>query len=335
MSQFVYRFWSPPSAPGKGRVYVHGLQTEGRSYLALIRGNLQLVCENATPEEQRAMLMLILAEFNSFGIDIGQPGQALWTAIMDHVGNNRQRGAPTPHVGASLNVAPRCPESPSSHGLVPSTIKLAVPETIVVDHREPDEIIRQLKTVPSLDVRIEALETGDYVIGDKVIVERKSVADFEASIINDDKRLFVQSERIKHLHEMTGVVLLEGDLFGRRQRMGAHQISGALTYLGIVQGLNVLTTIDATHTAYMLAKIAQHLHGLGYDLALRTDKPKALLSARSYVLEGIPGVSAGMARALLERFGSIQAIAAASTDDLCTVPGIGPARARSIVEVFQ
>lgn len=51
--------------------------------------------------------------------------------------------------------------------------------------------------------------------------------------------------------------------------------------------------------AYMLAKIAQHLHGLGYDLALRTDKPKALLSARSYVLEGIPGVSAGLARALL------------------------------------
>jgi hypothetical protein len=49
----------------------------------------------------------------------------------------------------------------------------------------------------------------------------------------------------------------------------------------------------------MLAKIAQHLHGLGYDLALRTDKPKALLSARSYVLEGIPGVSAGLARALL------------------------------------
>lgn len=29
MSQFVCRFWSLPGAPGKGRVHVHGLPTEG------------------------------------------------------------------------------------------------------------------------------------------------------------------------------------------------------------------------------------------------------------------------------------------------------------------
>lgn len=337
MADLRFNYWHPPGAPGKARVYVQGLPTEGRAFLSHGPGGIVLITESAAGSERVQMMDLVMSALEEKGVDTRASHAALWSNIIESA------KAPAPAVRRTArhgepsisDLHARAPEAPSTHGLDVSTINLAVPEKIVVDHREPPEMVELLRRVPNLTVAIEALEVGDYIIGDKIIVERKSVADFEASILDDDKRLFVQSERIKHLAEMTGVVMIEGDVFGRRQRMSAQQISGAVTYLGVVQALNVVVVMDLAHGAYMLAKMAQHLHGLGYDLALRPGKPKALLSARRFVLEGIPGVSAGLAKELLAHFGSVAAVCSASLKDLQEVPGIGPTRAKSIIEVLQ
>jgi ERCC4-type nuclease len=95
--------------------------------------------------------------------------------------------------------------------------------------------------------------------------------------------------------------------------------------------MSVLPTLSLRHTAYVILKLAQHQrYGLGYDLGLRAEKPKAALDRSAYVLEGIPGVNAGLARNLLEHFGSVAGVCAAGIADLKSVPGIGPKRAADI-----
>lgn len=153
----------------------------------------------------------------------------------------------------SSQFSARTPAAPSTHDLDVATIKnITKPIHVLVDHREPPEIVELLRRAPMTTVEVCALELGDYLIDGHLIVERKSVGDFEASIIDDDKRLFTQSERMKHRPELVPILVIEGDVFGRRQRMTAQQITGAITFLGVIQGMSVLTTLDLAHTAYMI-----------------------------------------------------------------------------------
>jgi excinuclease ABC subunit C len=46
----------------------------------------------------------------------------------------------------------------------------------------------------------------------------------------------------------------------------------------------------------------------------------------------IPGVGPARQTALLEHFGSLRALTAASPEEIANVPGVGPALARTIVE---
>ena len=52
---------------------------------------------------------------------------------------------------------------------------------------------------------------------------------------------------------------------------------------------------------------------------------------RRSALEDVPGIGKARAAQLLVRFGSVQRIAALEPEELCAVPGLGPALARKIV----
>jgi len=72
-----------------------------------------------------------------------------------------------------------------------------------------------------------------------------------------------------------------------------------------------------------------HRFAVGYNRKLRTKR-----TIRSELSE-IPGVGPARQRALLERFGSLRAVGAASVEDIAAVPGFGPALARVVLEHAQ
>ena len=77
---------------------------------------------------------------------------------------------------------------------------------VIVDHREPNSIINELKL--NANIKVQQLEIGDYVVSENTIIERKSRTDFEQSII--DQRLFRQMKNLKDWYENV-IIIIEGN----------------------------------------------------------------------------------------------------------------------------
>jgi Fanconi anemia group M protein len=56
---------------------------------------------------------------------------------------------------------------------------------------------------------------------------------------------------------------------------------------------------------------------------------------QQFILEGLPNVSAVLAKRLLQNFGSIKDIVNASEDELCSIQGIGKNIASEIIKILN
>jgi DNA excision repair protein ERCC-4 len=204
--------------------------------------------------------------------------------------------------------------------------------TIVVDDREPAEFVDRLRTVRNLKVEIASLTTGDFLLPGKAIIERKTAADFAASII--EKRIFSQADRLA-MADLRGVIMLEGNVY-QQGNLSLESITGMVSYLSTL-GISIIPTLSIEHSVYTLVTfIKQMSQGLGYEIALRGPKPKDdPVKQAKFIVEGFSGISANLAKVLIEHFGSLFDLANASVAELSDVPGIGPSRAKSIYETIH
>ena len=230
----------------------------------------------------------------------------------------------------------------SAEALDITTIKIPNRIKVIVDTREPKELVSILKLHPQIDVEVEQLELGDIIINDTVIIERKNctslenATDFENSIVDKEKRLFTQSERLKLQDDYIPIILLEGNCYDNSKRMLIQQVDGAISFLVSIQKISILVTYNLNHTAYLIAKLGtHHQDGLGYELGLRSKSPEKLLDKKAFVLEGITGVSAKIAKELLNHFGTIQAVSNSTIDELTKINGVGKSKALKIIEVLR
>ncbi|MEF8908436.1 MAG: ERCC4 domain-containing protein, partial [Haloarculaceae archaeon] len=120
---------------------------------------------------------------------------------------------------------------------------------IVADQRELDSTIaRDLSTREGVETRLETLAVGDYVLSDRVVVERKTVADFLDTLTGGDRSLFEQVGDAARHYERP-VVVIEGEgLYGERN-VHPKAIHGALASLAVDFGASVLRTAGEDETA--------------------------------------------------------------------------------------
>lgn len=221
-----------------------------------------------------------------------------------------------------------------------STIKVPEEVLIEIDHREPDSLFAEFDGLENVRIERVDLDAGDIIINKRIVIERKCCTgartDFEASIVDDDKRLFFQSEKLRLIDDMTPVIMIEGPVHQNSRTMLIQQIDGALSFLTVLQGLSVLNTLSLRHSAYMILKLATHdRSGLGYELSLRPKKPKALSDQMAFVLEGAQGISSKTAKALAGKFPTLSQLSAASREDIKTVAGMGPKRVDSLWKLIH
>lgn len=330
--------WSATN--GFQRIYVNGISSQGKVWLQSQRGRTVVQFEKSVADVNPADVLHQVAI-----VTLCDPAdfRKLWEAV---------DGLPAPKRGAkpgtkaSSRRGQGIPDQPrpSSGGWTAEHTAILDPNrmtdpltekvTIIVDDREPAEIVDILRTVVNLEVKVATLETGDYLIEDRLVVERKTAKDLVDSVQQESQRIFTQTDRMAS-SGMRSVLLVEGEPYSQTNMQLPH-MSGLLSYLGVIQGVALIPTLSLQHTAYMLVKMARHaVLGLGYEIALRGTASADASVAAAFVIEGIPGVSAKTARVLHQAFGSVAALAQASIEELRAIPGIGPKRALTIYEVLR
>ncbi|WP_254536674.1 DEAD/DEAH box helicase [Halomarina litorea] len=206
---------------------------------------------------------------------------------------------------------------------------------IVADQRELDATIaRDLSTREGIETRLETLAVGDYVLSDRVVVERKSVADFLDTLTGGDRSMFEQVKDAAR-HYSRPVVVIEGDRLYEERNVHPNAIRGAISALAVDFGASVLRTTDQKDTADLLEVIARreqeeskrsvNVHG--------EKAAKTLTEQQEYVVSAIADIGPVTARALLEEFRTVEAVMTAREEDLLEVKGVGQVTAERIREV--
>jgi len=203
---------------------------------------------------------------------------------------------------------------------------------VQVDHSERNaplfELIRECGT---FNVQMVRLAAGDYLIDDDILVERKTVADFAASLV--DGRLFPQAARLAHGRHRV-LVLIEGSMATPIPDVHPHAIQGAIVSLAVMWRLPVLHTSGPEESLRVLRFLAHQAGRPRQPVLRRYDrKPKRLASRRIFVLQGLPGVGPALATRLLDPLGSVERVVTADIDSLLQVRGVGPKKAARIREL--
>ncbi len=202
---------------------------------------------------------------------------------------------------------------------------------IIVDSREVRSGIPEMLRRLGSETEHRELPRGDYLIG-QFEIERKERNDFVASVM--DGRLWGQAELLGG-QDGIGIIIVEGDLATIRSMIDPEALAGALSAIAVMFDVRILPTIDTAQTAAVLARMDRHVHqGLGYEIPLRTGKPKGAAIAQ-FIVEGMPGVGAETARKLLVHFGSPRAVFTATAAELAAVKGLGPKTVAAIQEALD
>ena len=200
---------------------------------------------------------------------------------------------------------------------------------VLYDHREERSGVPTALAAAGVSATPTRLPVGDYVVSDRLVVERKTGSDLAASI--KDRRLFEQIDRLTAAYSAV-VLVVEGEPV----HISAGSWKGALGR-ALVSGVAVLRTEDPADTAAWLLRL-HRLEAKGpsepYGLPrVRRPTGDAQRTAED-ILSCLPGVSTVGAGRLLAHFGSLAAVFSADEAALREVPGIGPVRGAALARLF-
>lgn len=204
---------------------------------------------------------------------------------------------------------------------------------IVIDDRETSSKVVEVLSTMGAAIRLERLPQGDYAIGDRILVERKTAKDFADTLINRD--LLGQLKAMADAVPRPVLIVEGGDIFTQRD-INPNAIRGVLSAITIDLGITLLFTKDEQDTAQMLYVIAKREEGERGERKMHPHKAqRSLAEEQEYVVSAFPEIGLKNARLLLAHFGSVQAIVNASLEELVAVQGIGEKTAGRIYEVCR
>ena len=205
--------------------------------------------------------------------------------------------------------------------------------TIICDNRETASAVVRALSLMGVSLELKQLPVADYILSERVGIERKSAQDFNDSV--KDGRLFNELFELKN-NFVRPILILEGDPF-INSNINQNALYGAITSIILNLGITIYKTDNPTDSAmfiYQLAKKEQS--DSKKEFKLRFDKkPIEITSLLEYIVAGIPGINALRAKNLLIELGSLQKIFNADIGDLMSVENIGKKIAQEIYKLSR
>jgi len=203
---------------------------------------------------------------------------------------------------------------------------------IIADDREDKKLLKIL--TENANVKINRLEVGDYILSNRIGIERKSSNDFIESLIKGT--LFPQILSLSNTFEVP-ILIVEGEDLYPIRNMDKRSIRGAIISAMVDFRVRVIFTKNPEETVNFLV-----------DISLREQKEKDrmptirgekkvmnLKEKQLFLVEGLPEVSSVLSRRLLRKFGSVFRVFNADEIELKEVEGVGEIKAKKIREVID
>jgi len=209
--------------------------------------------------------------------------------------------------------------------------------TIIVDSREANTASKIVKGLRErgVNVRIETLEKGDYILSDECAVERKTVHDFVYTLTR--RYLFEQLFKLKEAYPKS-LILLEGYLpiiykFSRIQPVAVWGAMFNLAKNGIAI-VNTTSYKETTDFLYVAARQEQIVEKRVPTLH-PIKKTETLADAQVYFVASLPNIGREKAIAILKSY-QTPLNAFMSVDEWSkTVYGLGPIISGKVKEVLH
>ena len=205
---------------------------------------------------------------------------------------------------------------------------------VLVDHREyRSNVVRNLMK-KGIFIEPKQLDVGDYILSSRIGIERKNVDDYLESLI--EGKLFKQISNLREIYSRP-VLILEGEGLLTKRNISHNAIFGSLALINVDFGVPIISTKNASETADLLIIMAKkEQREDNKTIAFRKEKKAIPLSDKQqFVVEGLPNVSAILAKRLLDHFGTIRDIINASEKELMDVKGIGKNISTEILELIN
>ena len=198
---------------------------------------------------------------------------------------------------------------------------------IIIDSRE--KIIGRY-LYNKVELEFKNLDIGDYILSDRVVVERKTSEDFEESII--DKRLFKQLRELKKYDRP--ILIIEGDNY---IRLSEKVIKGAIISIILDYNIPIMFSSGIEETVDILLKLSEREQlQKKRTVEIRTGKrPMSLRERQRFIVESFPDIGPITAENLLMKFNTVENIVNAPEEKLMEVEGIGKITAKKIREVLS
>ena len=206
--------------------------------------------------------------------------------------------------------------------------------TIFVDNRErASGITRELMSQEGIAIKPMQLTVGDFLVSERVVIERKSANDFVSSII--DGRLFEQAQSLVE-NFRNPVILIEGEDLYSVRNVHPNAIRGALAALAVDFHIPIIWSSGVEDSAAIITVLAKReQEEKKQNVRLRGDKKTMADSdQQEFLVGGLPGVGGLLAKDLLKEFKSVEGVFTAGEKELKRVGKIGDKKAKEIRRVL-
>ncbi len=188
------------------------------------------------------------------------------------------------------------------------------PKIIADIHEKDSMILAELKENKDINLIIDSLKIGDYLIG-KTIIERKTTQDFISSMLS--KRLIEQLNQMNSYKQK--MLIIEGnqeDFMNQDSKLNPNAIRGFILSIISNYNTNVIFTINHKDTSSYLITLAKQQIKPKTESSMHTRIPKTLNEQKQYILESFPNIGPKRAKKLLKQFNTLNNVFNATQEDL-------------------
>jgi len=245
-------------------------------------------------------------------------------------GMRNLQGRP-PNQPPQAGPAPQAPPKPAGQ----TAIDAFVPEgpEITADDRETSSRVVEHLSELGARLQVRRLDQGDYLVGDRILVERKTARDFADTLVERD--LFGQIRDLASGSSRPVLIIEGGDIYTARD-VNPAAIRGALAAIAVDLGVAIFFTKDELETAQMILTLGRREEGDRGERKVHPYKSyRSMKEQQEYIIASFPSVGLRNARLLLAHFGSVKAVLDADEEALKAVKGIGEKTARQILAISR